>query len=137
MWYVYVLLAHVRMYSVRTYTRARNSKHSRSVSARVRVGGAYSRARVAGAYSRVRVVLAHAGSQLLSRATRSQAWCLCLLPEACYRGFQVASYKTWNGNGETETKRQNETKQEVTPKILILTTCCTARIGRLCSYVVP
>ena len=70
MWYVYVLLAHVRMYSVRTYTRARNSKHSHSVSARVRVGGAYSRARVAGAYSRVRVVLAHAGSQLLSRATR-------------------------------------------------------------------
>ena len=39
-------------------TRARNSKHSRSRSAS------------AGAYSRARVVLAHADSQLFSRASR-------------------------------------------------------------------
>ena len=49
------------MYSTRARARARNSKHSRSRSAS---------ARVAGAYSRARVVLAHADSQLFSRASR-------------------------------------------------------------------
>jgi len=42
-----------------------------------------------------------------------------------------ASYKTRNGNGETETKR---TEQETTPKILILLTVRHACAGLDCNF---
>jgi len=38
---------------------------------------------------------------------------------------KMASYKTRDRNSEMETKWWNETKQEATPKLLVLTTCGT------------